>query len=63
MMSSVPPSCSVIERVFKALVYSCRGELSSGVACFPVCSSSAAAFAYAISLAASVMMFPWNPFY
>ena len=56
MMSSVSPLCSVIERVFKALAYSCRGELLSGVACFPVCSSSAAAFAYVLFLAASVMM-------
>ena len=45
-----------MESVLRALVYSCKGELLSGVACFPVCSSSAAAFAYALSLAASVMM-------
>ena len=56
VMSRVPPSCSEMESVQSRLVYSCKGELSSGVACFPVCSSSAPAFTYALSSAASVMM-------
>ena len=54
--SSVPFSGSAMESVLKTLAYSCRGELSVGEACFPVCRSSAAAFVYALSSAASVMM-------
>ena len=53
---SVPLSGSETESVLRTLAYSCRGELFAGEVCFPVCSSSAAAFAYALSSAASVMM-------
>ena len=55
--SSVPFSGSEMESVLRTLAYSWRGgEFSAGEACCPVCSSSAAAFAYALSSAASVMM-------
>ena len=45
-----------MESVLRTLAYSWRGELSVGEACFPVSRISAAAFAYVLSLAASVMM-------
>ena len=58
--SSVPFSGSEMESVLRSLAYSWRGELSAGEACFPVCKSSAAAFAFALSSAASVMMLSWR---
>ena len=42
---SVPFSGSEIDIELRTLPYSCNGELSDGDACFPVCSSSAAACA------------------
>ena len=53
---SVPFSGSAMESVLRMLAYLWRGELSVGEACFPVRRSSAAALAYALSLAASVIM-------
>ena len=46
----------MVDSLLRELGYLQRGELSSGVVCFPVCSSSAAAFLYALSSAASVIM-------
>ena len=58
----MPFSGTEIEIELRTPAYSCRGEFSAGEACLPVCSSSAAACAYALSSAALVIMFSEGSF-